>query len=103
MSFNASMIDNPWEFEAFVRQTTQRLFDTALHPRRQERNRQYRIGLLEILDGLANETPADVVEGVDRIAEQFPRVAAPFRPLPSDGPLFTTQDGPDNRDDRVPR
>lgn len=80
MSFNPSIIDNTWEFEAFVRQTTQRLFDPAVSQRRQERNRQYRIGLLEILDGLANEAPSDVVDGMDRIAEQFPRVEARSKP-----------------------
>lgn len=77
MSFNPTSIDNPWEFEALVRQASQRLFDPSLTPRRLERNRQYRIGLLQILDGLANETPFDVVEGMDRISEQFPKVETP--------------------------
>jgi hypothetical protein len=74
MSFGPNTVDDMWSFEDFVRRVTQKLFDPALPDRRIQRNRAYRLGLLQIMDGLQSETPFDVVEGMDRIAAQFPRM-----------------------------
>lgn len=77
MPFNPSSIDNPWEFEDCVRRASQLLFDPTLPERRVKRNRNYRIGVLQILDGLLSETPFTVLEGMERISSQFPRVEPP--------------------------
>jgi hypothetical protein len=77
MSFNQNSADNMWEFEDLVRRASQRLFDPTLSPARVARNRNYRIGILQLLGGVTNESPFDVAEGIERIVEVFPSLASP--------------------------
>jgi hypothetical protein len=77
MTVNTDVAHNPWAFDNFQRHAMQALFDERVNPDHLERNRNYREGLLQILDGLAKENPFDVSDGVMQIARQFGGLVEP--------------------------
>jgi hypothetical protein len=71
MTVSKAVANDPWMLDDWWRRTVMQLFNDQLSPARQNRNRQYREGLLTLIEGLTHENPFDVSDGIDQIGRVF--------------------------------
>lgn len=71
MTVQRAVANDPWMFDDWWRRTVLVLFNDQLSAQRQARNRQYREGLLTLIEGLTHENPFDISAGIDQIKAVF--------------------------------
>lgn len=71
MAVQRGVANDPWLLDDWWRRTVMQLFNDQLPQQRQNRNRQYREGLLTLIEGLTHENPFDIKEGIAQIEAVF--------------------------------
>lgn len=77
MTVDRRVANDPWVFDDYLRRTMQALFDVSVSIERQERNQQYREGLLALIDGLTHENVFGINDGIQQIAYVYKGLVAP--------------------------